>query len=278
MVEVYVSYLRKKTRRLRAPADPDGPGHRLQHAGPSRPPGAPTGPAGHVPEPRMTLPVAPLCCCWSGIVAAGLVISDVVTYNALRSFLTTRVDQQLDGGGLPGGPGAPLDVGLGPQVPAAPAVGIRSQVPYRLRRASPPPAGSATGAALLSPRAGAPPVRCSSLPGPYGAAAEHLAARSRPTCSSTTAGRRRVRRALLAGLPGFRPAGAGTDLYHRLGHWFRGRWPTGPWPSPLADGGGVIVVAVPLADLESTLRQLLLDRAHRARRAGPRARTRCPQW
>ena len=45
-----------------------------------------------------------------GIVAAGLVISDVATYNALRSFLTTRVDQQLRGGGLSRGPGPPLVV------------------------------------------------------------------------------------------------------------------------------------------------------------------------
>ena len=30
-----------------------------------------------------------------GIVATGLLVSDLVTYTSIRSFLTTRVDQQL---------------------------------------------------------------------------------------------------------------------------------------------------------------------------------------
>ena len=31
-----------------------------------------------------------------GLVATGLLVSDLVTYTSIRSFLTTRVDQQLD--------------------------------------------------------------------------------------------------------------------------------------------------------------------------------------
>ena len=37
------------------------------------------------------------------VVAAGLIISDVVTYNSLRSFLVSRVDQQLDAAAFPVG-------------------------------------------------------------------------------------------------------------------------------------------------------------------------------
>ena len=55
-----------------------------------------------------------------GIVAAGLIISGVVTYNALRSFLTTRVDQQLQVAAYPVGRALLSSSGLGPQVPAAP--------------------------------------------------------------------------------------------------------------------------------------------------------------
>ncbi len=45
--------------------------------------------------------------------AAGLLISDVVTYNALRSFLTTRVDQQLEAAAFPVGRALLSSSGLG---------------------------------------------------------------------------------------------------------------------------------------------------------------------
>jgi len=55
-----------------------------------------------------------------GFVAAGVLICDLVTYNSLRSFLTTRVDQQLDVAAFPVGRALLSTSGLGPQVPAAP--------------------------------------------------------------------------------------------------------------------------------------------------------------
>ncbi len=57
------------------------------------------------------------------IVAAGLVVSDVVTYNALRSFLITRVDQQLDVAAYPVSRALLSSSGLGPKLPGAPPTG-----------------------------------------------------------------------------------------------------------------------------------------------------------
>ncbi|HXW39143.1 MAG TPA: HAMP domain-containing sensor histidine kinase [Acidimicrobiales bacterium] len=58
------------------------------------------------------------------IVAAGLVISDLVTYNALRSFLITRVDQQLQAAADPVGRAVLSSSGLGPRLPGAPPSGL----------------------------------------------------------------------------------------------------------------------------------------------------------
>ena len=137
-----------------------------------------------------------------GIVAAGLLISDVVTYNALRSFLITRVDQQLDGAAFPVGRALLSTSGLGPQVPAAP----RSEftAPHRARPARRPEGPSAT-VAVSSGRPGAAARGCSCRREPTarsGAPRE----RSRPTCSSTTGARRPSPPGIPAALPGFGPA------------------------------------------------------------------------
>src|SRR6202034_4501669 len=84
------------------------------------------------------------------IVAAGLMISDVVTYHALQSFLTTRVDQQLEAAAFPVGRALLSSSGLGPQVPAAPRT---FTVPHGTNRTS-NPGSFRNGGGLLSPRGG----------------------------------------------------------------------------------------------------------------------------
>jgi two-component system OmpR family sensor kinase len=185
-----------------------------------------------------------------GIVAAGLVISDVVTYNALQSFLTTRVDQQLEAAAFPVGRALLSSSGLGPQVPAAPRT-------FTVPPGTDPfvaPGAFRNGGRLLSPGRG--PSRAVLIPsGTYGQLRNrqgtieaHLffayggKAPRAPTLPGKLPG---------SGLP------AGHDLYFTT---------SSPGPAsvsyralakPLDDGSGVIVVALPLTDLESTLRRLL---------------------
>ena len=102
--------------------------------------------------------------------------------------------------------------------------------------------GNAARGVLVPPG----PTACSGAP----------PARSRPTCSSTTAGRPRPRRAIPASLPGS-GLPAGTDLYFTTSSTGAGAVAYRALAKPLAGDSGVIVVAVPLTDLESTLRQLL---------------------
>ena len=68
---------------------------------------------------RMTLRLR-LMVLMMAIVSAGLVISDLVTYHALRSFLVRQLDEQLDTATYPVGRALLSTSGLGPQVPAAP--------------------------------------------------------------------------------------------------------------------------------------------------------------
>ena len=249
MVEVYVSYLRKKI-------DIHGPpmirtvrgiGYCLRRA------------VGALPVPRrrrrpspMTLRLR-LLLLSVGIVAAGLVISDVVTYNALRSFLVTRVDQQLDGAAFPVGRALFSTSGLGPQVPAAPRSGfpraphtgagaLEGRVPQRRRvlRA----AGQRRRAGVLVP------------PGTYGVLEEHLRQGRGPPVlrlrregpeSAATSRRRCPGRAGRRGPTSTsapRAPAPGSVAYRALA-------------KPLTGANGVIIIAVPLTDLESTLRQLL---------------------
>ena len=194
-----------------------------------------------------------------GIVAAGLVISDVVTYNALRSFLTTREDQQLEAAAFPVGRALLSSSGLGLTVPAAPPVtstGPTGTVPAGDRAHRGPLRGSfRDGGGLFGSTPSAQrgllvtPGTYGQLRGASGRVEAHLffsyggKAPTAPTLPAKLPG---------AGLPGSR------DLFFST---------TSPGPNsvsyrvvakPLSDHTGVIVVAVPLTDLESTLRQLLL--------------------
>jgi two-component system, OmpR family, sensor kinase len=54
-----------------------------------------------------------------GLVAAGLIISDAVTYTELRSFLLTRLDPQLEGASYTMGRALESAAGIGPSLPFA---------------------------------------------------------------------------------------------------------------------------------------------------------------
>ena len=185
-----------------------------------------------------------------GIVAAGLVISDVVTYNALRSFLTTRVDQQLEVAAFPVGRALLSSSGLGPRVPDAPPA---LTIPGGSRPFS-SPGSFRNGGGLLTPGRGSdrgvlvPPGTYGQLRSTKGRTEAHLffdyggKAPTAPVIPSKLPG---------SGLP------SGTDLYFSASGTGPGAVTYRALAKPLADGSGVIVVAVPLSDLDSTLRHLL---------------------
>ena len=210
-----------------------------------------------------------------GIVAAGLIISDVVTYNALRSFLTTRVDQQLEVAAFPVGRALLSESGLGPEVPAAPPTGAvhggttptstptdgtgsaSTGADSTLPRHSGPftvPRSFRNGGGFLGPGRGAdrgvlvPPGTYGQLRSSKGAVEAHLffayggKAPSAPAVPSKLPG---------SGLP------SGRDYYFTTSGTGSGAVTYRALAKPLVDGTGVIVVAVPLGDLESTLRHLL---------------------
>lgn len=212
-----------------------------------------------------------------GIVTAGLVISDVVTYNALRSFLTTRVDQQLEAAAYPVGRALLSSSGLGLPVPAAPPPGSTSGT------TATQPGGSTTttlpttatrglnggrtvpgdrsfrgafrnGGGLFS---SAPGTQRGLLvtPGTYGQL-RSSSGRVEAHLFFSYGGKAPTAPVLPAKLPGaglasttdhfFDTSSAGAQgVHYRV------------LAKPLSDGTGVIVVAVPLSDLDSTLRQLL---------------------
>jgi two-component system OmpR family sensor kinase len=190
-----------------------------------------------------------------GIVAAGLIISDVVTYNALRSFLTTRVDQQLEVAAFPVGRALLSSSGLGPEVPAAPRT---FTVPNGTKPSGTSlgksPGAFRNGGGLLGPERGSergvlvPPGTYGQLRNTKGTVEAHLffayggKAPSAPAIPARLPG---------SGLP------AGKDYYFTTSGTGPGAVTYRALAKPLADGTGVIVVAVPLGDLESTLRHLL---------------------
>ena len=182
MVEVYVSYLRKK---LDAHGPPlirtvRGIGYSMRVRPRTRRRCRDAG----LPERPVTLRLR-LLLLLVGIVAAGLVISDVVTYNALRSFLTTRVDQQLNVAAFPVGRALLSSSGLGPQVPAAPPSFPAGTTPVPT---SPFSSGGSfrNGGGLLGPSRGSR-TRGAGAARHLRSAAEQPRAPSRPTCSSPTA-------------------------------------------------------------------------------------------
>ena len=185
-----------------------------------------------------------------GIVAAGLVISDVVTYDALRSFLTTRVDQQLEVAAFPVGRALLSSSGLGPRVQDAPPA---LTVPGGSRQFTSPGAFR-NGGGLLAPGRGSdrgvlvPPGTYGQLRNTKGRTEAHLffdyggKAPTAPVVPAKLPG---------SGLP------SATDLYFTAPGTGPGAVTYRVLAKPLADGSGVIVVAVPLSDLDSTLRHLL---------------------
>jgi two-component system OmpR family sensor kinase len=205
-----------------------------------------------------------------GSVAAGLLISDVVTYNALRSFLITRVDQQLEVAAFPAGRALLSSSGLGPQVPAAPpsrgtgtGVGSTTPAPSPLLPGLTAPNGTLPvpqgvfmhGGGLSNPSRTAergvlvPPGTYAQLRSAGRKVEAHL--------FFSYGGKAPTAPAMPARLPGSGLA-ARSDLYFSTSS-------TGPdavayraVAKPLVDGGGTVVIAVPLTDLDTTLRQLLL--------------------
>jgi two-component system OmpR family sensor kinase len=186
-----------------------------------------------------------------GIVAAGLAISGIVTYNALRSFLTTRVDQQLEAATVPVSRALLSSSGLGLQVPGArpttPRTGIRA--PVGAGRGS-FPAGGLFGGSTASQRG------LLVTPGTYGQL-RSSSGRIEAHLFFSYGGKAPAAPVIPAALPGSGQPGTSERFFTT----------SSPGPQavsyrvlarPLSNGSGVVVVAVPLTDLEGTLRQLLL--------------------
>ncbi len=204
------------------------------------------------------------------LVAAGLLISDVVTYNALRSFLTTRVDQQLEVAAFPVDRALLSSSGLGPQVPAAPPAAGTSGTPSTL----PPGVTVAPGrivrgdAGRVDSRdvfrnggglvgSGRSPDRAVLVPpGVYGEL-RSASGKVEAHLFFSYGGKAPSAPAIPARLPGSGlPAGA--DLYFTTASSGAGGVGYRAVAKPLLGGRGVVVIAEPLTDLESTLRHLLL--------------------
>lgn len=189
-----------------------------------------------------------------GIVAAGLLISDVVTYRALRSFLTTRVDQQLEVAAFPVGRALLSSSGLGPEVPAAPPASVRHGGIDGARGSHPSSRFRNGGGFLGRPRGAArdvlvPPGTFGELRSATGTVEAHLffsyggKAPMVPTVPAKLPG---------SGLP------AGSDVYFSASSSGAEAVSYRALAKPLTGRGGAIVVAVPLTELDSTLQQLLL--------------------
>jgi len=188
-----------------------------------------------------------------GTVAVGLLVSDLVTYNVLRSFLTDRVDQQLEVAAFPVGRALLSTSGLGPSVPAAPP--LRSRTGSALHRSAFPSRAFRNGGGLLGPSSDAGRDLLVP-PGTYGALRDG-SGRIEAHIFFTYGARPPAAPRLPTRLPGSGTP-AGSDLVFATSS-------SGPAPvsyralaKPLSGGAGVIVVAVPLTDLDSTLRRLLL--------------------
>ncbi len=196
-------------------------------------------------------------------VVAGLVICDAVTYSALRSFLLTRVDQQLEAAAYPVGRALLSSSGLGPAVPAAPPNANSTAT-----ATSPPGSGSGIDERGRSSRgsgfefrnggglfAGA---RDRGVLVPAGTYGQLRNAKGQPEAHVffSYGGRSPTAPVLPSRLPG---AGlpAGADSYFSASGSGSGAVSYRVVAKPLKSGG-VVVIAVPLTDLEGTLRQLLL--------------------
>jgi len=185
-----------------------------------------------------------------GIVAAGLLVSDVVTYNALQSFLTARVDQQLEAAAFPVGRALFSTSGLGPRVQSAPPQ--TSGFGHRNRSGGSPPdtrfrnGGRFLSQSRTSARVLVPPGTYAILRSPTGRVEAHL--------FFTYGGRVPTAPTMPMELPGSGRAES-SDLYFTTA---AGGVSYQALAKPLAANGGVVVIAVPLTDLYGTLQHLLL--------------------
>jgi two-component system, OmpR family, sensor kinase len=189
-----------------------------------------------------------------GIVAAGLVISDVVTYRALGSFLTARVDQQLEQAAFPVGRALLSSSGLGTPVPGAPAPA--STAPARTTPFPPTGRGSffrgrdPLGASRTSQRG------LLVTPGTYGQI-RSSDGKVEAHLFFTYGGKAPGAPELPAKLPGSGQA-AGTDRFFTASSPGPGSTSYRVLAQPLRNGDGTVVVAVPLTELKGTLGHLLL--------------------
>ncbi len=187
-----------------------------------------------------------------GLVAVGLVVCDLVTYDALRTFLVQRVDQQLEVAAFPVGRALFAEAGLGQALPTVPRTGrFPATTPGSgvTRGVFVHGGGFFTGSTARARDVLVPPGTYGQLRRRDGVVVAHL---------FFTYG---VRAPAPPDLPHVLP-GAGSAASADLDFTTAGPAPASvPYRAlakPLGRDGGVVVVAVPLTDLDSTLHQLRL--------------------
>jgi two-component system OmpR family sensor kinase len=184
------------------------------------------------------------------IVAAGLLISDVITYTSLRAFLTQQIDKQLLGSTFPveralvsstgAAGGAPAGV-PGRQLPTG-RPGGGATVPGSV--GAPAVKGRAPGREVLIP-----PGTFGELRDPHGTVIAHV--------FFDYGGAAPLEPRIPAVLPGLR-AGGSSVAYFTTGVSGGGGPSYRVVARSLPFGGGTVVVAQPLTDLQGTLRRLFL--------------------
>jgi two-component system OmpR family sensor kinase len=189
-----------------------------------------------------------------GVVAAGLVISDVVTYHALRSFLTTRVDQQLEQAAFPVGRALLSESGLGTPLPSAPSTRHSSATGSTSFPTRHPGTLGSSRALLGGSRTSARGLLVT--PGTYGQI-RSASGKVEAHVFFSYGGQAPSAPVLPATLPGAGRSAA-NPLFFTASSTGSGAVSYRVLARPLAQGAGVIVVAVPLTDLDGTLSHLLL--------------------
>jgi len=197
---------------------------------------------------RMTLRLR-LMVLMMAIVAAGLVISDLVTYHALRSFLVRQLDEQLDTATYPVGRALLSTSGLGPQVPAAPPLDPSHKGLNAVRKAFLNGGGlnGGTGASVTDVLV--PAGTFGLLRSPSGV----IEARA----FFDYGGKSPATPPIPGSLPGS-GSPPGPDLYFTTGGTGPGAVSYRAVAKPLVHDSGVIVIAVPLTGQQGTLRRLVL--------------------
>ncbi|MGO9029985.1 MAG: sensor histidine kinase [Acidimicrobiales bacterium] len=194
------------------------------------------------------------------IVVAGLAISDVVTYTSLRSFLLTRVDQQLEAATFPVERALVSPSSFGPLPDDSGAASTHATTPTTTPGQTTTAPPGRTGSSFHAGGGFGSPGRGSGAgvlvpPGTYG---ELLTGTGKVKAHVffSYGGKAPAAPAVPPSLPGsggvgtssffFTTSSAGNGVTYRA------------VARPLPDGAGTIVVAQPLTDLESTLGRLLL--------------------